>query len=126
MSITEVACPDQRDPVPARHAAPATSTRTAGLRRPPSQRARRRDHERIDDHRAPGGTQGNAVVDGRQEVPRRPLRLGRHRAREGMDCSGLVQKVYYELGYDLPRVSAEQAGAGRAGRRASPTRSPAT
>ncbi|WP_426242319.1 transglycosylase SLT domain-containing protein [Nocardioides sp. LHG3406-4] len=31
----------------------------------------------------------------------------------GMDCSGLVQLVYKEFGYDLPRVSADQARAGR-------------
>ena len=31
----------------------------------------------------------------------------------GMDCSGLVQLVYKKLGYDLPRVSADQARAGR-------------
>lgn len=32
----------------------------------------------------------------------------------GMDCSGLVQVVYKNLGHDLPRVSAQQATAGRA------------
>ncbi|CAA9373557.1 transglycosylase SLT domain-containing protein [uncultured Nocardioides sp.] len=31
----------------------------------------------------------------------------------GMDCSGLVQMVYEKFGYDLPRVSADQARAGR-------------
>lgn len=31
----------------------------------------------------------------------------------GLDCSGLVQQVYSELGYDLPRVSYQQAQAGR-------------
>ena len=33
---------------------------------------------------------------------------------KGLDCSGLVQKVYSELGYELPRVSYQQAKAGRA------------
>lgn len=32
---------------------------------------------------------------------------------KGMDCSGLVQVVYKNLGYDLPRVSYQQAAAGR-------------
>jgi hypothetical protein len=31
----------------------------------------------------------------------------------GMDCSGLVQMVYEKFGYDLPRVSADQARSGR-------------
>ena len=33
--------------------------------------------------------------------------------QKGLDCSGLVQLVYKYLGYDLPRVSADQARAGR-------------
>ena len=35
---------------------------------------------------------------------------------KGLDCSGLVQLVYRNLGIDLPRVSADQARAGTAGR----------
>ena len=31
----------------------------------------------------------------------------------GLDCSGLVQRVYKDLGYELPRVSYQQAEAGR-------------
>jgi cell wall-associated NlpC family hydrolase len=31
---------------------------------------------------------------------------------KGLDCSGLVQLVYKNLGYDLPRLSADQAKAG--------------
>lgn len=31
---------------------------------------------------------------------------------DGLDCSGLVQLVYKNLGYDLPRLSADQAKAG--------------
>jgi hypothetical protein len=32
--------------------------------------------------------------------------------KTGLDCSGLVQLVYKNLGYDLPRVSGDQAKAG--------------
>jgi hypothetical protein len=34
--------------------------------------------------------------------------------KRGLDCSGLVQLVYKNLGYDVPRVSYEQATAGTA------------
>src|SRR6476660_2661993 len=32
---------------------------------------------------------------------------------KGLDCSGLVQRVYADLGVDLPRVAADQARAGQ-------------
>lgn len=35
-------------------------------------------------------------------------------SEDGLDCSGLVQLVYKNLGYDLPRLSADQAKAGTA------------
>jgi len=41
-----------------------------------------------------------------------PYRWGGTDPSTGLDCSGLVQLVYKELGYDLPRVSRDQATAG--------------
>ena len=45
---------------------------------------------------------------------------------KGLDCSGLVQHVYKNLGYDLPRVSYQQAARRPAGREPRRRPSPAT
>ena len=60
-----------------------------------------------------GSTQGNAVVAGARKYLGVPYVWGGTDPAKGLDCSGLVQKVYSELGYDLPRVSGQQATAGR-------------
>jgi cell wall-associated NlpC family hydrolase len=41
-----------------------------------------------------------------------PYAYGGTDPAKGLDCSGFVQRVYADLGIDLPRVSAEQARAG--------------
>ncbi len=61
-----------------------------------------------------GTTQGDAVVAGARKYLGVPYVWGGTDPDKGLDCSGLVQKVYSELGYDLPRVSYEQARTGRA------------
>jgi len=62
---------------------------------------------------AAGSTQGDAVVAGARKYLGVPYVWGGTDPAKGLDCSGLVQKVYSELGYDLPRVSYQQAEAGR-------------
>ncbi|MFJ9315115.1 transglycosylase SLT domain-containing protein [Pimelobacter simplex] len=73
---------------------------------------------------APGGSSsgagtGTGTVTGEDVVveARKYLGLpyvwGGTDPKKGMDCSGLVQVVYKSLGYDLPRVSYQQAAAGR-------------
>jgi len=57
--------------------------------------------------------QGEAVVAGARKYLGVPYVWGGTDPAKGLDCSGLVQKVYSELGYDLPRVSYQQAEAGR-------------
>ncbi|WP_036506604.1 transglycosylase SLT domain-containing protein [Nocardioides sp. URHA0020] len=62
---------------------------------------------------ATGTAQGDAVVKGARKYLGVPYVWGGTDPAKGLDCSGLVQKVYSELGYDLPRVSYQQAKAGR-------------
>jgi hypothetical protein len=61
----------------------------------------------------PTGTGSDVVADARKYLGIPYLWGGTDPAR-GLDCSGLVQKVYRDLGYDLPRVSADQARVGTA------------
>ncbi len=60
-----------------------------------------------------GTAQGEAVVAGARKYLGVPYVWGGTDPATGLDCSGLLQKVYAELGYDLPRVSYQQAEAGR-------------
>ena len=57
--------------------------------------------------------EGQAVVDEARKYLGVPYVWGGTDPAKGLDCSGLVQLVYKNLGYDLPRVSYQQAAAGR-------------
>lgn len=59
-------------------------------------------------------TKGDAVVDEAKRYLGVPYVWGGTDPDSGLDCSGLVQLVYKNLGYDLPRVSYEQAKTGTA------------
>jgi soluble lytic murein transglycosylase-like protein len=65
--------------------------------------------------RVAGGTSASeqAVVDEAKKFLGLPYVWGGTDAHKGVDCSGLVQLVYRDLGFDLPRISADQARAGR-------------
>jgi Transglycosylase SLT domain/NlpC/P60 family len=56
---------------------------------------------------------GDAVVAEAKKYLGLPYVWGGTDPKKGLDCSGLVQLVYKNLGYDLPRVSYQQAAAGR-------------
>ena len=60
-----------------------------------------------------GSSDGQAVVAEARKYLGLPYVWGGTDPSKGVDCSGLVQSVYKSLGYDLPRVSADQARAGR-------------
>ncbi|WGX97843.1 transglycosylase SLT domain-containing protein [Nocardioides sp. L-11A] len=63
---------------------------------------------------ASGGTVSGAdVVAEARKYLGLPYVWGGTDPTKGMDCSGLVQVVYKSLGYDLPRVSYQQAASGR-------------
>jgi cell wall-associated NlpC family hydrolase len=59
------------------------------------------------------GASEQAVVDEARKYLGLPYVWGGTDPKKGLDCSGLVQVVYKNLGYDLPRISADQARAGR-------------
>ncbi|GAA1137707.1 transglycosylase SLT domain-containing protein [Nocardioides aquiterrae] len=60
-----------------------------------------------------GSAAGEAVVERAKKYLGVPYVWGGTDPSKGLDCSGLVQRAYADLGYDLPRVSYEQARAGR-------------
>ena len=60
-----------------------------------------------------GGTTGAEVVASAEKYLGVPYVFG-GTTTSGLDCSGLVQKAYGDLGISLPRVAADQAHAGTA------------
>ena len=61
-----------------------------------------------------GSPAGAAVVTKAQEYLGVPYLWGGTDPSKGLDCSGFTQLVYKSQGIDLPRVSSQQATAGRA------------
>ena len=62
---------------------------------------------------AAGGATGDDVVSAAKKYIGVPYVFGGEDS-SGMDCSGLVQRVYADLGIDLPRVVPDQAKVGTA------------
>lgn len=60
----------------------------------------------------PGTATGDAVVADAKKYLGVPYVWGGTNPATGLDCSGLVQRVYKDLGIDLPRVAVDQGNAG--------------
>ncbi len=60
-----------------------------------------------------GGVTGEDVAAEARQYLGTPYVWGGTDPAKGLDCSGLVQLVYKNLGFDLPRVSNQQAASGR-------------
>ena len=61
-----------------------------------------------------GTGSGSAVVAAAQKYLGVPYAWGGTDPSTGLDCSGLTQRVYADLGVSIPRTSSQQATAGRA------------
>ena len=59
-----------------------------------------------------GDTTGDEVVGAASKYLGVPYVWGGTDPNKGLDCSGLVQRAYKDLGVDLPRVAADQAKMG--------------
>ncbi|GAB3356505.1 NlpC/P60 family protein [Modestobacter lapidis] len=60
-----------------------------------------------------GGGGGAAVVAAATKYLGVPYQWGGTDPKSGLDCSGLTQRVFADVGIDLPRTSSQQATAGR-------------
>jgi cell wall-associated NlpC family hydrolase len=61
---------------------------------------------------APATATGTAAAEGAKKYLGVPYVWGGTDPKTGLDCSGLVQRVYKDLGIDLPRVAVDQGNAG--------------
>ncbi|GAB3596288.1 hypothetical protein GCM10027446_22880 [Angustibacter peucedani] len=61
-----------------------------------------------------GAVDGDAVVADAKQYLGIPYRWGGTDPKTGLDCSGLVQRVFKDLGVDLPRTVSEQKDVGTA------------
>jgi soluble lytic murein transglycosylase-like protein len=59
-----------------------------------------------------GGATGEGVVDAAKKYLGVPYVFGGTNPATGLDCSGLVQRAYKDLGIELPRIAADQARQG--------------
>lgn len=61
----------------------------------------------------PGAATGQGIADDARKYIGVPYVWGGTNPAIGLDCSGLVQRVYKDLGIDVPRVAIDQGNAGK-------------
>lgn len=61
----------------------------------------------------PGTATGQGIADAARKYLGVPYVWGGTDPAIGLDCSGLVQRVYKDLGIEVPRVAVDQGNAGR-------------
>lgn len=61
----------------------------------------------------PGTATGQGIADDARKYLGVPYVWGSTNPATGLDCSGLVQRVYKDLGIDVPRVAIDQGNAGK-------------
>lgn len=61
----------------------------------------------------PGTATGQGIADDARKYLGVPYVWGGTNPATGLDCSGLVQRVYKDLGIDMPRVAIDQGNAGK-------------
>lgn len=61
----------------------------------------------------PGTATGQGIADDARKYIGVPYVWGGTNPATGLDCSGLVQRVYKDLGIDVPRVAIDQGNAGK-------------
>lgn len=67
----------------------------------------------LDHTNLPEDSAGNMAVDIASQYLGTPYKWGGTNPDRGLDCSGLTQLVYKQMGIDLPRVSRDQAQVGQ-------------
>lgn len=111
MSVTDVTARIQQIQAQLAMLTPSATRATAGTDFAAALDATSTD--RVAGGSAGGSAQGDAVVAEAKKYLGLPYVWGGTDPQRGVDCSGLVQSVYKSFGYDLPRVSADQARSGR-------------
>jgi cell wall-associated NlpC family hydrolase len=108
MSVSDVTARIQQIQSQLALLAPPSTSATAG-----TDFAAALDQTSVDAPATGGKTDGDAVVAEARKYLGLPYVWGGTDRQKGVDCSGLVQSVYKSFGYDLPRISADQARSGR-------------
>lgn len=91
---------------------PTTTSSAAAGAAPATSAARGAEPTSARGPAGPAGVTGDAVVQSARKYLGVPYKWGGTNPATGLDCSGMIQRAYADLGIELPRVSRDQAKAG--------------